>query len=738
MPSYKPILPYQNYGQIIPDHKYSSSTVVINDNTQFFDIPSTAAAGISALHVFVSPHGRDGVVQTIANGLVGFLNEYGIGPISVYGQPLANAYATAASGGAIAHCLRVTAQDAKYSTLNIIAHYQFLTTAATIYGTDYPANSLLVYYTAEESTVSPASLDVDDLLASYPNTSTAPDADGFSWKKVAVAAYVGRGTFGQNVSIRFISDAAADKTNPFKNYTVQFVSNDGGRYRSEAFSVVLSDDAFYQNVNYSANSIINDPDTGSDLAAFACVPENIQEIANLWLEQYPAGTTIYSLGQANLDITSTADYAIGDTLTGTVGTVPVTITVTAVGTGGEIEGWLFSPETSVDDFASTSAVALTTTGSGTGAVLNSITTTKQVIPSVTIEDFDLLFGLLKNGNQIPFLYELTAPLVDPPSPGIDLVDLQVVGGLFFKGGSEGTIFNTDGTLNQTVVDNLYLLAFNGDIDPFIVSKNKFPTNYILDANYSNDVKLAMYQLAIKREDCRVVIDVGINTRTKQAVLAFSNNAVGMTANNWIATVEGYNGKIRDPFNNKVVNVTGTYALAYAYPRHYLNYGGKQVPFAGNIYGIIEDYFIKDSIYPVFDEDIDSAIMDQLVEERVNFARNNINQVIIRSSQTTRQEINSALSEENNVSIVLDIKREVLRLCARYDYNFAEPSDLARFTGNVEDLAARYRDTQVRSISAMFDQNSWEAERSIIHLHVDIVYKGLVKTSIIEMNLNRGS
>ena len=143
------------------------------------------------------------------------------------------------------------------------------------------------------------------------------------------------------------------------------------------------------------------------------------------------------------------------------------------------------------------------------------------------------------------------------------------------------------------------------------------------------------------------------------------------------------------------------------------------------------------------------IMDELAEMHVNFAKYNANQVVVRAMQDTKQSKQTALSEQNNTLILLDIKRECEhrdahiqreceRLCASYEYDFSEATDIARFNADVEVVAAKYREAQVRSINAYFDKNSWEAERNILHLYVELVHKDLIRVTIIEIDVNRSN
>src|SRR5699024_9974162 len=114
----------------------------------------------------------------------------------------------------------------------------------------------------------------------------------------------------------------------------------------------------------------------------------------------------------------------------------------------------------------------------------------------------------------------------------------------------------------------------------------------------------------------------------------------------------YEMKIRDPISRKIVSVTSTYWLAGAYPTNFDQNNGKHIPLAGGSYGTIEmDELVTNSIFPIHDEAIDSAIMDQLATYRVNYAQINPKSVMIRAMQSTRQDILSALSECNNMFIL---------------------------------------------------------------------------------------
>ena len=349
--------------------------------------------------------------------------------------------------------------------------------------------------------------------------------------------------------------------------------------------------------------------------------------------------------------------------------------------------------------------------------------------TLTVGNFDIFFGMDKTTKKAIENYE-----VDTATAGTIAVNSTTC--ISLTGGSDGSLdANAPADTYKTALESAYLKAWTGEYDPYIKSKNKYPTNFIFDANYPIDSKKAIATLAATRKDCVAILDIGTSVITKSGVLDYVNENLASYVSNRVQTIEAYAFKVKDPYNMKVVTVTSTYWMAPAYANHIASYGGKHVPMAGNVYGVIDGY-IKNSIYPVFDEDLDADMMDELVDNNINFARLNCNQEYIRAIQNTRNDIVSNLTELNNVLVLLDIKRDCERLCTTIEYNFSEPTDIERFNTACETILLSYQDAQVRSISAHFDKNDWEAERGIIHLYVEMVHKDLVKTSIIEIDVNR--
>lgn len=620
-------------GQIIPSHLFPHEMVVVNDNTEYtMELPDPIDDSTHMLFVFASPKGIDGKVQDITGGLQSFINMYGTGPASIYGQPYLNAYHAFESGCITGHCLRVTAENASYSASVLVALYSIDETG-----------KMTVKFKTREVEAPLSDLEDMDRLYNAPEEpiSDGGEDDGFTEVKLMTIAAKGKGVYGKKLSYGITSNTGGDKENNYKNYVFHVYENFDTLKEVEAFMVCFSEDAIIDNEAKFIDGIVNHPRSGST---------HVQTLTNI------AG--FQQILDAYNDANEDSEF--------------------------------------------------------------------------TIDDFDVLLGIDKYTRNAINNYEID-------SMSEDIVIPSVTGGINLEGGDDGDLDETaDPKVRQAALENAYYKAFTGVVDPMIFSKNRYPCHVMLDANYPVETKQAMIALCERRGDCTLYLDAGLDIRTMRSPITYVTNNLGSYARNRNECVVAIAGKVRDPYSRKLTTVTVTYALAYRLPLHWNEYGGRHIPFAGNVYGIIDDDFVIDTIYPLYDDGLHSEIMDEMVEERINFARINAKQRTIIATQTSRQVKNSNLSEMNNVQILLDVKRDCEEMCAEYQYNFSEPEDIIRFNQDAETILSGYEGTQVRSISASFDKNDWEAERGILHLYVDLEHKDLVKTTIIEIDVNRGS
>lgn len=351
---------------------------------------------------------------------------------------------------------------------------------------------------------------------------------------------------------------------------------------------------------------------------------------------------------------------------------------------------------------------------------------QEVAPDteLTREIFDPLLGIDKSENA-------AMPYFAINNEEADSFLMNNLLGIALQNGNDGDFASNDKATREAALEEAYQKAFSGETDPFIRSKNKFPTNLILDAGYSLEVKKLIATLTTTRKDCRCILDMGTNLVSRTAPLEF-NELLGDYVESDRHSVDAWYYQPTDPVSQKTVTVTCTHKYASAIPLHWQEFGGKHVPYAGINYAKLTGC---KNVTPLYDEDVDSDLMEKMTDARINFARvSAVDAIVVRGSQDTRQEKKSDMSEESMVQLLLDIKRDVERYCETLSYKFSEDSDLAMFNKDIEQITEQYAYAQVRSIEAEFGKSEWEDQRNILHLYVTLSNRSLIKTVIIEIDV----
>ena len=747
--------------QIIPEGSLQRPKQVtyINDNTEIID-DYTAGGGTitSALCVFSSPKGRDGQIITIRNGLEGFMNEYGLGDFDTYGQPLLNAYniaKAASTGGAMVHCLRVTAPNATYSTATVFAR---VTATAPVpeqgtpgedgYKEATPGEYKIGLY-AVSTEDEPMYLDEESLKHTYKELSSETDVHLFT------IAYRGRGKRGQDIRFRITSDNASDKYNNYKNYNFSIYRNEKFLEQLENFSVSFVPDAVDKKKSIYAEDVINDVANGSNFVYIYVNPEAFNELFEKYLTANPdTGFTV-----------DTFDPLLGIDKFTKSGIIPAWKADTSdITEESGSDTTVIAKYTNISD-----PLGIALMGGSDGFLdpeteFNSVVVvndnTKEIVASSVADEYEYKY-YTPDGEETTVSRKFKFGDNHNWPTGVDISNVTNVEDV--TGVGAGTGYSARKAKHEDVLNALYYAAFSvaeddyadDDITPEyqqyialrrIQSRNRFPTTFIPDANFDIRTKKAIIELAHKRTDCVAVLDCGLNILTKKYVIWYYNNyfadddgkSIFDANSDRIVTIEAYAGKMKDPYSKRTVTVTSTAWFVPEYLIHINNWNGKHKPMAGNTFGVIDgDFAFKTgTVYPIFDTDIDADILDELADMHVNVAVYNPNQQVARHTQNTCQTKWTALTELNNVLILLDIKRDCERLCSTYEYEFAEPEDLARFNADISSLLTKYSAAQVRRISGYFDHNQWERDRGILHLYVELVHRDLVKTCIIEIDVNR--
>lgn len=691
-------------------YAFPHTEVNIYDQSQITVQRASVTDGTRMLFVFQSPRGEDGKLTSVKT-VDELVAKFGMGDIKNYGQPLLNCRRALSTGVVTAYCLRIAAPDATRANMYVYAAYKMVDVqiGEDDDGTPITHQVLSVrFYTASElqvtepdgETVTKNGMINIKTLGSKAEELMPEAPEGYKMVYLMAIASKGRGAYGNNLGIRIANNTRADRENDYKNYYLQVYESDS---LIEENAVSFYDNAITDTTTLFADSVINDPDTGSANISIVTNPAGFEEIVNVYktnvldtLTDEELETYATSIGLSNLKDEFNAED-------------PWNV----------LKGYM----------------------------------------NLTAEDFDFFLGVNKNlFNKVTVanrsaIYRYQVEASGTAEGVVALTDLT---GVDMQGGTDGLFDTTKHNASdiETAINEAYEYAFDpneipnekteeyttkgymASVDKNIYSKTRYPVDLILDANYAYAIKNAIASLCVKRGDCMAGLDLCTGMATSEDILTRLNLIDSATANR-NCFVEGYEMQIRDPISRKIVPVSATYWLAGAYPTNFDQNNGKHIPLAGGSYGTIEmDEMVKNSIFPIFDEAMDSAMMEQLANYRVNYAQINPKSVVIRAMQSTRQDILSALSECNNMFILMDIKRDCETLCGQYSYNFLETTDLSRFNRDAEQLLTKYSQAQVRSITATFSSTDVEQEQGILHLTIELSHKRLIKTAIVDIYVNK--
>lgn len=698
----------------LPANLFSHIETRINDNSVRRYTRNTDG-NFNFLAVGLTPKGEDGRVITIKNGIDEYDRRFGFGPYSIYGQSHLNSRYAAQTGLVTLQVLRLTADDAAYANVHIFANYRLV-----------PVNA--------EEAEKPEGPPIE------PDTPiTNPDEGDEGGEE-------GGGGQGNNPGGDEEIELQADNTAMRLEVMYTAVSVPLGKSsdlvatapsaEDIADALNLETDGGWSSMRFASFAYKGKGKCGNNIAiriANHARADKSSKYKNYYFDVFE-GTTLKEEDRVTL---------YPDAVTGSTSLYVENKVNTSDGTDGS--------DLILCDF---NEEALPTLFALYDANVKPNLAEESLSRNLTELNFDPILGI------DPLKVKAKSWNADDSQIFID--NFQIIGdgaqnaiqfndplGIRLAEGNDGAFDTTnDPVKRQQAIDAVYVKALTGEIDRAILSKYRVPLDYACDADFSYEVKEALAWLCTKRnEDFRAYFDLGTDLPTREAPIEDSKAYVDCISH-WTMSIDGYAGKVKDPYNKKVINVTSTYHLAAALPIHWNKYGGKHVAYAGSSKAILDTY-LPNTIYPIYDPNIDADIMNKLVDAHVNYATIDPKQNIIRGSQTSRYSgaeneqfeatedyIVSNLSEENNGLIALDIKKDVEKLITDYAYDFNESAQINSFNRDLSMITDKYAAAQVRSIKANFARTEEEAELGVLHLYIELVNKPLIKYLQVDIDVNR--
>ena len=230
--------------------------------------------------------------------------------------------------------------------------------------------------------------------------------------------------------------------------------------------------------------------------------------------------------------------------------------------------------------------------------------------------------------------------------------------LFLNGGKDGDLSTDDSSLKTQTTKDLLIKAYTGMIDPDLTNEKLFPIDLVIDANYDKNVKDAIIDLVSQiRRDFPAILDTGFTANVEQAIDYRENK---LMADTFFASIFTQDLTVYDEYTGRDIRVTSPYFLASKIPTHDDSFG-VQYPFVGPKRGGISGF---ESISWIPNE----TEKERLYKRQVNYIEKDTVQTRFNSQLTTQTQ-NSALSNINNVRVLLKMQRKAKAIADKYQFEF---------------------------------------------------------------------
>lgn len=313
---------------------------------------------------------------------------------------------------------------------------------------------------------------------------------------------------------------------------------------------------------------------------------------------------------------------------------------------------------------------------------------------------------------------------------------------------------------QKLYQKHYYRFYSGEFDRDIFNLDIYFPNAIFDCNYDNNVKLAIQRLVAYRGDLMAYMDMGIDkVRSYQDctyVIPATDGGLDLTSEtseysyirDMHVSVCCLFYKIRNPYDNRVITVTGTYGLSNLYIGHFRNDIGKVFAGISNgiaisniIYGTV-NYIPK--IYPtsemtslnniggVYPSD-DATITNEkqlMCDLRVNYGCYYDDRFSIETEYTMNA-VESEFSYWNNVALVCMMMQSIRKACPSARYQFITANDLSVYQQAVETAMKPWRN-KFAFLEFSYVQDDNALANKIFYAAIKVAFKPFAQAEIFEL------
>lgn len=294
----------------------------------------------------------------------------------------------------------------------------------------------------------------------------------------------------------------------------------------------------------------------------------------------------------------------------------------------------------------------------------------------------------------------------------------------FAYGSDGDLDSEDARTRTKALENLLIKGYKGLIDDKITSKLLCPARFIMDANYSENVKNAMHTLVTEiRDDIVFYCDLGFTATPEEAlakrkgIANFSDTKIAIYAQDFT---------IYDEWTGKDIKVTTPFFLSSKIPQCSRSYG-LHMPIAGNKRGLLDGF--KDISWSP-----NETYKELLYNQKVNYVESDTRRTRL-GSQLTSELRNTPLSNINNVITILDIKNDVEKIAEDYQFELHDSDTLASLSSELNDYLSAYTSSKAceRAMPTVY-ASDYDKLQKIIRISIQIKFYDIIERVLISLDV----
>ena len=331
------------------------------------------------------------------------------------------------------------------------------------------------------------------------------------------------------------------------------------------------------------------------------------------------------------------------------------------------------------------------------------------LDEVQMNSIDAVFGRNRKGEDLP--------QINLDEEGYDLKSNL---GMMLQEGDNGDFGETP--ITAPTYGEEFVKVINGEYDDSIFDRDRFMIDVCLDANYPAEVKNAIVDLAVFREDFVFFRDYGTDLTSFETI---QNNQYSLPKSKFVADYcQAWD--IIDPWTKKQITVTAPFSIAPKLVTH-LN-DRRSAPPCGILYDFVFPEVIEGTVtfVPKVTPLVDQKL--QLVDISVNYASYINGALTLETAYTTLEGNRTQLGYVNNILAVTKVIHNIRTECPKIRYSFITDTDLERYREEVNKVIQR-SNNDFDTIYMEYTQDEIMAANKIFEADIFVKFKNFEQQEI---------